>query len=92
MIDLKQHLKADSVGAHFPAIVENNTVNGALVGMPWYTDAGLLYYRSDLLEEYGFENPPETWAELEEQAVATVTLRFSNPSACWTKSPSECGV
>ena len=55
---------------HFPALVENNTVNGALVGMPWYTDAGLLYYRSDLLEEYGFENPPETWAELEEQAQA----------------------
>jgi trehalose/maltose transport system substrate-binding protein len=55
---------------HFPAIVENNTVNGELVGMPWFTDAGLLYYRSDLLEEYGFENPPETWTELEEQAQA----------------------
>ena len=49
-------------------IVENNTVDGALVGMPWYTDAGLLYYRTDLLEKYGFESPPETWAELEEQA------------------------
>jgi trehalose/maltose transport system substrate-binding protein len=53
---------------HFPAIVENNTVNGALIGMPWFTDAGLLYYRSDLLEEYGFEGPPTTWAELQEMA------------------------
>lgn len=52
----------------FPAIVENNTVNGKLVGVPWYTDAGLLYYRTDLLEKYGFDGPPETWAELEEQA------------------------
>jgi trehalose/maltose transport system substrate-binding protein len=68
-IDLNPVL-ADLATLHFPAIVENNTVNGALVGMPWYTDAGLLYYRSDLLEEYGFENPPETWAELEEQAQA----------------------
>jgi trehalose/maltose transport system substrate-binding protein len=59
---------ADLAALHFPAIVENNTVNGALVGMPWYTDAGLLYYRSDLLEKYGFENPPETWDELEEMA------------------------
>ena len=61
---------ADLAALQFPAIVENNTVDGALVGMPWYTDAGLLYYRSDLLEEYGFENPPVTWAELEEQAQA----------------------
>ena len=52
----------------FPAIVENNTVNGKLVGVPWYTDAGLLYYREDLLEKYGFDGPPETWAELEQQA------------------------
>jgi trehalose/maltose transport system substrate-binding protein len=52
----------------FPAIVENNTVDGKLVGVPFFTDAGLLYYRTDLLEEYGFANPPATWAELEEQA------------------------
>jgi trehalose/maltose transport system substrate-binding protein len=59
---------ADLAKLQFQAIVENNTVNGALVGMPWYTDAGLLYYRSDLLEKYGYEKPPETWDELEEQA------------------------
>jgi trehalose/maltose transport system substrate-binding protein len=59
---------ADLAAQQFPAIVENNTVNGALVGMPWYTDAGLLYYRTDLLEEYGFEAAPTTWTELEEMA------------------------
>src|SRR5215210_7542680 len=68
-VDLNQSL-SELATLHFPALVENNTVNGSLVGMPWFTDAGLLYYRSDLLEKYGFENPPETWAELEEQAKA----------------------
>ena len=53
---------------HFDRIVENNTVSGKLVGIPWYTDAGLLYSRTDLIEEYGFDGPPETWDQLEEQA------------------------
>lgn len=54
---------------HFPSIVKNNTVKGKLVGMPWYTDAGLLYYRKDLLDQYG-EQPPTTWAELARIASA----------------------
>ena len=52
----------------FPAIVQNNTVNNKLVGVPWYTDAGLLYYRKDLLQKYGYSNPPATWKELEDMA------------------------
>ena len=66
---IKDHLldlKPYSLGAeaeHFPAIVANNTVNGKLLGMPFYTDTGVLYYRSDLLKKYGFK-PPETWDDL----------------------------
>ena len=65
-VDLNESL-SDLAAQHFPAIVENNTVNGALVGMPWFTDAGLLYYRTDLLEKYGL-SAPTTWDELEAAA------------------------
>ena len=41
-----------------------------MVGIPWFTDGGLLYYRSDLLEKYGYDSPPTTWTELEEIAAA----------------------
>jgi trehalose/maltose transport system substrate-binding protein len=66
-IDLAEHIPQDQIDQHFPAIVENNTVDGALVAMPWFTDAGLLYYRTDLLEKYG-KQPPETWQQLTEIA------------------------
>lgn len=61
-IDLKEY--SDGVqDDHFPAIVANNTVKDRLVAMPWFTDAGVLYYRADLLEKYG-EVPPTTWEQL----------------------------
>jgi trehalose/maltose transport system substrate-binding protein len=52
---------------HFPAIIANNTVRGELKAMPWYTDAGLLYFRADLLEKHG-KPVPRTWRELSETA------------------------
>lgn len=67
LLDLAEVLGEDAAEGHFPAIVENNTVDGRLVALPWFTDAGVLYYRADLLEQYGFE-PPETWQELTEIA------------------------
>ena len=53
----------DARAQHFPAIVENNTIDGRLVALPWFTDAGVLYYRKDLLEKHG-ARVPGTWAEL----------------------------
>lgn len=52
---------------HFPAIVGNNTVGGKLLAMPWFTDAGLLFYRKDLLAKYG-EPVPTTWGALSASA------------------------
>ncbi|MCP5126565.1 MAG: ABC transporter substrate-binding protein [Gammaproteobacteria bacterium] len=65
-IDLTPYAK-DVVKDYFPAIIKNNTVGGKLVAMPWFTDAGLLYYRKDLLAKYDAQ-PPQTWQELTETA------------------------
>ena len=65
-IDLAPFAK-DAVKSHFPAIIQNNTIDGKLVAMPWFTDAGLLYYRKDLLEKHGAK-PPQTWQELTDTA------------------------
>lgn len=62
-VDLKDKIPAAEVAQNFKAIVDNNTVDGKLVAMPWYTDAGMLFYRKDLLEAAG-KPPPRTWQEL----------------------------
>ena len=67
LVDLNQHGAKEVVGDHFEAIVQNNTVDGRLLAMPWFTDAGLLYYRSDLLQKYN-QPVPKTWDDLEQAA------------------------
>ena len=70
LVDLNQYGDIQSsMSEFFPEIVEANTVDGQLVAIPWFTDAGILYYRTDLLEKYGFDGPPETWTELEEMSA-----------------------
>ena len=41
-------------------------------GVPWYTDAGVLFYRKDLLEQNGFSTPPRTWGDLKQTARAVM--------------------
>jgi|Wag4MinimDraft_9_1082661.scaffolds.fasta_scaffold00020_1 trehalose/maltose transport system substrate-binding protein len=69
LIDFNDYGAEKIIDKHFDAIVENNTLDGRLIAMPWYTDGGLLYYRTDLLEEYGYDSPPKTWDKLEEMAA-----------------------
>ncbi len=63
VLDLNQYLPEGYLDVFFPAMVEGQTIAGAQVAIPWFTDAAGLYYRTDLLEKYGLE-VPTTWDEL----------------------------
>ncbi|KAF1698030.1 ABC transporter substrate-binding protein [Pseudoxanthomonas jiangsuensis] len=56
---------------YFPGIWDTAVIDGELVGVPWYVDTRLLYYRKDLLRQAGVERAPRTWAEWE-QAMAAI--------------------
>lgn len=51
-----------------PAPVDSLIYDGRIYGVPWFTDAGMLYYRKDLLEKSGITEPPKTWPELKQVA------------------------
>ncbi|MDN3355258.1 ABC transporter substrate-binding protein [Actinomadura sp. DC4] len=48
-----------------PSAVQTGEYRGNMYAAPWKTDAGLLYYRKDLLQKAGITTPPKTWAELQ---------------------------
>ncbi|MBS1840157.1 MAG: ABC transporter substrate-binding protein [Acidobacteria bacterium] len=68
MLDLEE-LLAKEAKDELPSAIENDTVNGKLVAMPFNIELALLYYRQDLLKKYGYGHPPETWDELEKMAA-----------------------
>jgi multiple sugar transport system substrate-binding protein len=51
----------------FPGPLEAVTWEGKVHALPWFVDAGLLYYRTDLVER-----PPRTWDELVTSAKAAM--------------------
>jgi multiple sugar transport system substrate-binding protein len=68
ILDLTDRFTEDMQSKFLAGPIESNTYDGKVWGVPWFTDAGLLYYRTDLLEKSGFSAPPKTWDELKEQA------------------------
>ena len=70
LVDLTPKL-GDAAKKAYPSIIENNTIDGKLVGFPFFGDFGMLYYRTDLLQKYSVA-VPKTWDELEAAAKKIV--------------------
>lgn len=72
LIDLRPYLAAD-IDSVMPQLLPSYTVDARLVAIPYQVNIGSLEYRTDLLHEYGYDHPPQTWDELESIAVRIQT-------------------
>jgi multiple sugar transport system substrate-binding protein len=66
--DLSDRFPESQRKEFLPRTIQSDIYQDKLYGIPWYTDAGPLYYRKDLLEEAGISEPPRTWDELKTMA------------------------
>lgn len=51
------------------SMVPDMTFNRKIYGVPEFVDEGFLYYRKDLLKKAGIAGPPQTWQQLEADAM-----------------------
>jgi multiple sugar transport system substrate-binding protein len=63
LMDLSEKLPPQEQKAFLAGDIEGGKYKGKLYRVPFRSDAGLLYYRTDLLKEAGLK-PPETFAEM----------------------------
>jgi multiple sugar transport system substrate-binding protein len=61
--DLSAEFSPSERARFLPGTIAANTFRDRIYGVPAFIDAGLLYYRKDLLAAYSLL-PPETWEEL----------------------------
>ncbi len=68
VLDLTDELTKEEKDKYLPGALNANIYEGKLWGLPYRIDAGMLYYRKDLLEKYN-KPVPETWDELVQTAT-----------------------
>lgn len=63
LLDVSDRLSPEAQAEFLPTSLEAGRYEGRLYRVPWRTDAGLLYYRQDLLDAAGLP-VPETFGDL----------------------------
>lgn len=53
----------------FPGAIDSTMIGDRATGVPWYVDTRVLYYRTDIAAQSGWNQAPTTWEELKQMAA-----------------------
>jgi len=56
--------------SYFKGIWDTNVIDGVPLGVPWYVDTRLIFYRRDLFARAGYDRMPDTWSEWRKALLA----------------------
>lgn len=70
LMPLDEYMEEEELDDFYDAALESVSWNGELYCMPYLVHGPVLYYRTDLLEAAGYENPPQTVEEYLEMSKA----------------------
>ena len=92
IVDVSSRFSEGERGKFGNGQIQSLTYEGKIWGKPWFADAGLLYYRKNLLEHSGFSEPPQTWEELKEMAEKVVQDSGTRYGFVFQGANNETGV
>lgn len=75
--NLDSYLAPNEMDSYIGGMVDSSTYNGSIWAYPYFFNLGVLFYRKDLLTQYGYDETDfDTWAEL--NATANDILEQEN--------------
>jgi multiple sugar transport system substrate-binding protein len=78
LLPVDKYMSAATHADTLPGPLLSCTLNGKLYALPYYTDAGVLYYRTDLLAKYKLQ-PPKTFADVINASMTVIKHEPSVP-------------
>src|SRR5215204_4441723 len=92
IVDVSSRFPEGERSKFVSAQIQSLTYEKEIWGVPWLADAGLLFYRNDLLEHSGFSEPPKTWEALKEMAEKVIQDSGTRYGFVFQGANNESGV
>ncbi|MBN1964181.1 MAG: extracellular solute-binding protein [Anaerolineae bacterium] len=92
ILDVTDRVTDDMRDGVFGAAWGVSRVGDVDYGMPWLLDQKYFFYNSAMLAEAGFDAPPATWEELEEQARVMMDMGLVEYPMIWSWAQIEAVV
>lgn len=91
LMSLDKYFPPEEQKQHVPAMIDAQTVDGHIYGIPYLNDIGNFYYRRDILEDAGM-GVPDTWMDLVEicQKLQNPPKLFGFIPCFWKEQQLSC--